>query len=224
MYNLDFSILLKDYKVILNGISMTIWVSLISAVFAFLIGSIFVYYRTSPNKLVQKIVTFLVLFLRNTPLLILIYLFYKGLPSINIVMPAVTCGIFALSIYTAAYISDALLSGINAVPIEHSQATNALGLTRFQSFIYVIYPQAVRHSIYILGSQFMNLIKNSSLVSFIAVTDIFYVVYNGISDSFRIYEYFIFAIIAYCTLTGFVLLLTTVLQKLYKIPVAEVAV
>lgn len=224
MYNLDFSIILKDYKAILDGIYMTIMISFASSVLAFLLGSVFVYFRTSPKKQVKKSVTFLILCIRNTPLLILIYLFYKGLPSLHIVLPAISCGILALSIYTAAYISDALLSGINSVPQEHSQATKALGLSRFQSFYYVIYPQAVRHSIYILGSQFMNLIKNSSLVSFIAVTDIFYVIYNGISDSYRIYEYFIFAIIAYCTLTGFVLLLTNILQKIYKIPVAQVVV
>lgn len=224
MNNLDFSVILNDYNAILNGIYMTILVSFVSSILAFLLGSVFVYFRTSPKKYVQKITTFFVLCIRNTPLLILIYLFYKGLPSLKIVLPALSCGILALSIYTAAYISDALLSGINSVPKEHSQATKALGLTRFQSFIYVVYPQAIRHSIYILGSQFMNLIKNSSLVSFIAVTDIFYVVYNGISESFRIYEYFIFAIVVYCVLTGFVLLLTNILQKIYKIPVSEVAV
>lgn len=224
MYNIDFSVLLPDLKVILNGLYMTIFVSLISSICAFVIGSFFVYFRTSPIKIIKKVTTFAVLFIRNTPLLILIYFFYKGLPSIKIVFPALTCGILALSLYTAAYISDALLSGINAVPQEHLQATNALGLTRFQSFIYVIYPQALRHSIYILGSQFMNLIKNSSLVSFITVTDIFYVVYKGISDNYRIYEYFILAIVVYCTLTGFVLLLTNILQKIFKLPAAEVAV
>lgn len=224
MYNIDFSVLLPDLKVILNGLYMTIFVSFISSICAFAVGSLFVYFRTSPIKIIKKVTTFAVLFIRNTPLLILIYFFYKGLPSIKIVFPALTCGILALSLYTAAYISDALLSGINAVPQEHLQATNALGLTRFQSFIYVIYPQALRHSIYILGSQFMNLIKNSSLVSFITVTDIFYVVYKGISDNYRIYEYFILAIVVYCTLTGFVLLLTNILQKIFKLPAAEVAV
>lgn len=224
MYNIDFSILLQDSKVILNGLYMTIFISIVSSVCAFLLGTFFVYFRTSPKKFIKKIMDFFVLFIRNTPLLILIYFFYKGLPSINIVFSALTCGILALSLYTAAYISDALLSGINAVPKEHNQATNALGLTRLQSFIHVIYPQALRHSIYVLGSQFMNLIKNSSLVSFITVTDIFYVVYKGISDSYRIYEYFVLAIAVYCTLTGFVLLLTNILQKIYKIPTTEVAV
>lgn len=222
MYNIDFSILLKDYKIILNGIYMTIFVSFISSFLAFFIGTFFVYFRVSPKKIVRKITNFFVACIRNTPLLILIYLFYKGLPAIGIVYSALACGITALGIYTAAYISDALLSGINAVPQEHFQASKALGLTRWQSFLYIIYPQALRHSIFILGSQFMNLIKNSSLVSFIAVTDIFYVVYKGIADSYRIYEYFILAIILYCSLTGFVLLVTNILNKIFKLPAAEV--
>lgn len=224
MYNIDFSILLKDSQIILNGISITILVSIVSSFLAFVLGTVFVYYRTSPLSKIQKITEFLVSCIRNTPLLIIIYLFYKGLPSINIVLSSLTCGILALGIYSAAYMSDALLSGINAVPMEHKQASTALGLTRFQTFLNVIYPQALRHSIFILGSQFMNLIKNSSLVSFIAVTDIFYVVYKGISDSYRIYEYFILAIVVYCALTGFVLFATNLLEKIYKIPSMEVAV
>lgn len=224
MYNLDFSVLINDYKTILDGIYMTILVSIVSSVLAFCLGTCFVYFRISPSKLVKNITNFFVSCIRNTPLLIVIYLFYKGLPSIGIVFSSLTCGILALGIYTAAYISDALLSGINAVPSEHAQAAKALGLSRFQSFIYVIFPQALRHSVFILGSQFMNLIKNSSLVSFIAVTDIFYVVYKGIADSYRMYEYFILAIVVYCTLTGFVLLVTNILAKIYKIPTTEVRV
>lgn len=222
MYNLDFSVLLTNYKAILNGIYITILVSIISSLLAFFLGTVFVYFRTSPSKFTCKISNFTISCIRNTPLLIIIYLFYKGLPSIGIVLSALTCGILALGIYTAAYISDALLSGMNAIPKEHLQAAKSLGFKRIQTFIYIIYPQALRYSIFLLGSQFMNLIKNSSLVSFISVTDIFYVVYKGISDSYRIYEYFILAIIIYCTLTGFVLLVTNILQKIYKIPTIEV--
>lgn len=224
MYIIDFSTILRDYKIILNGIYMTISISLISAFLAFCIGTFFVYFRISSVKFVRETINFFVSCIRNTPLLILIYLFYKGLPAIGIVFSALICGIAALGIYTGAYISDALLSGINAIPKEHFQASKALGLTRWQSFFYIIYPQALRHSIFILGSQFMNLIKNSSLVSFIAITDIFYVVYKGIADSYRIYEYFILAIIVYCSLTGFVLFITNILQRIFKLPAAEVRV
>lgn len=222
MYNFDFLILLKDYKAILNGIYITIFISIVSSFFAFLIGTFFVYLRISPLKFVSKITNMFIDGIRNTPLLIIIYLFYKGLPAIGIIFSAIVCGVLSLSIYTGAYISDALLSGINSVPQEHFQASKALGFTRWQSFLYIIYPQALRHSIFILGSQFMNLIKNSSLVSFIAVADIFYVTYKGIADSFRIYEYFILAIIVYCSLTGIALLITNTLEKIYRIPTTEV--
>ena len=222
MYNIDFSVLLDNYKAILNGLYITIFISVISSLLAFFIGTVFVYLRTSPLKKLQKSMDFFINCIRNIPLLIVIYIFYKGLPSLGIVFNAITCGILALSFYTGAYISDALLSGINAVPEEHTQTAKALGLSRFQSFIYVIYPQALRYSIFILGSQFMNLIKNSSLVSFIAVTDIFYVTYKGIADSYRIYEYFILAIVVYCTLAGFALLLTNICNKAFKLKSTEV--
>lgn len=229
MHNSNFSILLSlreiclnNYTIILHGIFITILVSVVASVLAFFLGTVFVYYRLSPSLLVRKLTSFVVACVRNTPLLIIIYLFYKGLPSIGIVFSALTCGILALGIYTAAYISDSLLSGINAVPREHTQAAKALGFTRVQSFIHIIYPQALRHSIFLLGSQFMNLIKNSSLVSFISVTDIFYVFYKGISDSYRLYEYFILTVVVYCVLTWFVLLVVNILERIYKIPTMEV--
>ena len=224
MYNFDFPVLANDYKAILNGIGLTVVISIAASVLAFLLGTIFVYFRISSRKIIKNSTNFFISCIRNTPLLIIMYLFYKGLPSIGIVFSAIFCGIISLGIYTAAYISDALLSGVNSVPDEHFQTAKALGLTRFQTFIYVVYPQALRHSIFILGSQFMNLIKNSSLVSFIAVADIFYVTYKGIADSFRIYEYFILAIVVYCSLTGIVLLLTNILQKHFAISVTEAKV
>jgi ABC-type amino acid transport system permease subunit len=70
----------------------------------------------------------------------------------------------------------------------------------------------------------MNMIKNSSLVSFIAVTDIFYVVYKGMADNFRMLEYFVLAIVVYSVLTGFVLIVTNLLNRAFKGTVAEVAV
>lgn len=218
MYNMDFSILLDEYQVILKGIYITIFVSLISSFMAFILGSFFAYFRTSPNVIVKKVSEFCISFIRNTPLLIIIYLFYKGLPSIGVIFSAMVCGILALGLYTAAYVSDAILSGVNAIPNEHAQASKSLGFSRFQTFMHIIYPQALRHSVFILGSQFMNLVKNSSLVSFITVTDIFYVVYKGIADSCRIYEYFALAILVYCSLTGFVLLLTNILNRIFKLP------
>lgn len=220
MNNIDFSII--DYKALINGIYLTILISVISAFLAFIIGSIWTYHRISNKKCSKWLADSTLNCVRNTPLLIIIYLFYNGLPSIGIILPAMLCGILALSIYTGAYISDAILAGVNAVPSEHSQAAEALGLTRLQIYIHIIYPQTLRYSIQIIGSQFMNLIKNSSLVSFITVTDVFYVTYKGIADSFRIYEYFILAIIIYCSLTGFTLLITNIIQKKFKIQTQEV--
>lgn len=222
MYNFEFSVLSNDYKAILNGIWLTIFISVIASLLAFTLGTIFAYFRISPQKFIRNFVDFFASCIRNTPLLIFIFLFYKGLPTVGIVFSAILCGILGLGIYTAAYISDALLAGINAVPDEHSQAAKALGLTRLQTFLYIIYPQALRHSILVLGSLFMNLVKNSSLVSFISVADIFYVTYKGIADNFRIYEYFLLAIIVYCSLTGIVLLITNKLQKCFTISPVEV--
>lgn len=217
MYELDFKILLNALPFILQGLYITILISLLSSLLAFLVGSILAYLRTTANEFFKKISTVFVECVRNTPLLIQIFLFYKGLPSFGIELSGLTCGVLALGIYTGVYISEVLRSGINSAPKEQFLSARSLGLSRIKAFIYVIYPQALRTTLPPLASQFINLIKNSSLVSFIAVTDIFFVIYKGSTDEFRVYEYFLLGIVVYMTLTGLVSVLFNLLDKKFKI-------
>jgi len=217
MYELNFEILLKSHKFILYGLFITVFISVISSFLAFLIGSFLSYARTYGSKMLKIPSSFLVEFIRNTPLLIQIFIFYKGLPSLGVSFSGLTCGILSLSLYTGVYISEVIRSGINSVAKEQFLAARSLGLSRIQAYSKIIYPQAVRNVIPTLSGQFINLVKNSSLVSFIAVTDIFYVIYKGSTDEFRVYEYFLLGIVIYMGLTGLISLVFNGLNEKYKI-------
>ena len=155
--------------------------------------------------------------IRNTPLLIQLYFIYKALPDFGLMLSPIACGILALSLYTGAFISEVLRSGINSVASEQYQASISLGLSKFQTFRLIILPQAIKIIIPPLGSQFINVIKNSSLVSFISVTDLFYGIYKGAVDDFRFFEFFITGALIYMMLTGTVALFTNLFENLFNL-------
>jgi len=218
MYELDFNILYNALPSIINGLRVTLLISLFSSFFAFIIGVLLAFLRNTEFSAARFAATAYVELVRNIPLLILLYLFYKGLSNIGINLPSIICGILALSLYTGAFISEVLRSGINSIAREQFEAARGLGLSRRQTFSLVIFPQAIRIILPPLGSQFINLIKNSSLVSFIAVTDLFYVIYKGAVDDFRIFEFFIAGAIIYMGLTGIVAVISNLLEYYLKIP------
>lgn len=224
MYTLDFSVLLEAKDLIFQGLLMTLKISLLSSFFAFLFAVFVTYVRVLPCKATKYFLNIYVELVRNIPLLIQLYIIYKVYPHFGLSFKPVDCGIIALSIYTAAYISEVLRSGMNSVAKEQSQAAYGLGLNHFQTFFIITFPQAIQIVIPALGSQFINLIKNSSLVSFIAVVDIFYVIYKGAADDFRIYEFFLLGAVIYMILTGFVALATNFAESYFKVFGREVRV
>jgi len=178
---------------------------------------IVVFFRTMGTKPLKLAAVAYVEVIRNTPLLIQLYFIYKSLPDFGVSIPPVWCGITALSIYTGAFISEVLRAGINSVACEQYNASISLGLSKFQTFRHIIMPQALRIIIPPLGSQFINIVKNSSLVSFISVTDLFYRIYKGAVDDFRFFEFFITGAILYMMLTGIIALLSNILENIFRI-------
>lgn len=218
MLNFDTSTIIESMPLLIEGIKTTVFISLISSLFAFIIGVVIVFYRTFDSGIMKFISSIYVEIIRNTPLLIQLYFVYKCLPYFGIMLSPILCGIMALSIYTGAFIAEVLRSGINSIATEQYQASISLGLSKFQSFRLIIFPQAIRIIIPPLGSQFINLIKNSSLVSFISVTDVFYTVYKGAVDDFRFFEFFIIGAVIYMMLTGITALLSNICEHFFKLP------
>ncbi|MEI8388780.1 MAG: amino acid ABC transporter permease [bacterium] len=217
MDNFDISVIIKSLPVIVEGIKITVFISVISSVCAFIIGLIIVFFRTTGTRPLKFMAVSYVEIIRNTPLLIQLYFIYKALPEFGLMLSPIACGILALSLYTGAFISEVLRSGINSVASEQYQASISLGLSKFQTFRLIILPQAIKIIIPPLGSQFINVIKNSSLVSFISVTDLFYGIYKGAVDDFRFFEFFITGALIYMMLTGTVALFTNLFENLFNI-------
>lgn len=113
-------------------------------------------------------------FIRGTPMLVQIMFVYFGIGALIQSLPALLAGIIAVSINSGAYVAEVIRSGIQSLPIGQTEAARSLGMTKHQTFHYVIIPQALKNIWPALGNEFITLLKDSSLVSTIGVTELMY--------------------------------------------------
>jgi putative glutamine transport system permease protein len=154
------------------GLLVTLEISALAFVIAMALGVLVATARVAPIRAVRRVGTAYVELFRNIPLLVQIFFLFFGLPSIGVTIPAFWCGVLALGVYTAAFVAEAIRSGIAAVPPGQLEAALASGLSYRQAMQLVVLPQAIRLTIPPLGNTTLNMIKNSSLVSAISIADI----------------------------------------------------
>jgi putative glutamine transport system permease protein len=197
----DWGLLADNWRLLLSGLRVTIEVSACALLLAFALGTIVATLRAAPNRTLQAVGTAYVEFVRNVPLLVQLFFFYFGLPSIGIRFTAFECGFLALGIYTAAFIAETIRGGILAVHRGQMEAALASGMSYIMVMRFVILPQAIRAVIPPLGNQTLNLIKNSSLVSTIAVSDVLHSADSIGSQTFEYSTTYTAAALLYLCLT-----------------------
>ncbi len=184
---------------LLSGLATTLHISAVSIVLSLGLGTLVAILRLSKIKPLVWASASFTEFFRNTPLLVQIFFWYFGSYSIlpNVVNEWLyrrdfefACGVIALTVYTAAFIAEEIRSGIFSIPKNQLEASRACGLSFLQAMAYVILPQAFRVIIPPLISQFLNLIKNSSLVMTIGVMDLTYMARQIEAHTFHGFEAF----------------------------------
>jgi putative glutamine transport system permease protein len=196
-----FSILFDHWDMYLKGFGNTLEASLLALIGSFILGILLAMMRLSTFRILQAISTAYIEFLRNIPLLLIVGIFYIGLPSIGILLDPFKAGTIALTVYTAAFIAEVLRAGILSISKGQTEAARSSGLTYFQTMRFVILPQAIKIVIPPLGNQFLNLIKNSSILGVISGMDLMY--YGDIiaSETFVTFSVYIFVGLFYLVLT-----------------------
>lgn len=177
--------LIEDYH-LLSAFWLTIKLAAWSAVFSLIIGTIVAIMRVSPVKIFQSLGTAYVTLLRNTPLTLIVLFASLGLwgqlgielasrDSATFVMDnGFRLAVLGLSVYHAAFVCEALRSGVNTIPVGQAEAARSIGLTFTQSLRNVILPQAFRGAITPLGNVLIALTKNTTVVAAIGVAETAY--------------------------------------------------
>jgi putative glutamine transport system permease protein len=113
-------------------------------------------------------------FFRNVPLLVITMFFYVVIPRLGIPLSGFAAGSIGLTLYTSAFIAETVRAGIQSVDPGQMEAARSNGMTYVQAMRYIILPQAIKITVPPLGNQFINLVKNSSVLAFVAGFDLMY--------------------------------------------------
>ncbi|AIQ66882.1 amino acid ABC transporter permease [Paenibacillus graminis] len=198
---MEFSILTDYFGQYLEGFQGTVLSSVLALIGSFVIGTVIAVFRITPVKALRWFGTGYVEFIRNIPLLLVVYVFFYGPSALGFTLDGFKAGTIGLTVYTSAFIAEAIRAGIVAVPKGQMEAARSSGLNYMQTMTHVILPQAIKLVIPPLGNQFINLIKNSSVLTLVAGLDLMYFA-DGIStETYRTFDTYIFVALFYLVLT-----------------------
>ncbi|EJL6746387.1 amino acid ABC transporter permease [Vibrio alginolyticus] len=186
---------------ILDGVVTTIKISLWSLIIALALGLVVGLMRISSNPALKKLALVYAEVIRGTPLLVQIFIVYFFIGTV-LDLERFTAGVIALSVFTAAYVAEIVRSGIQSIPRGQMEAARSLGMNYPKAMIYVILPQAFKQTLPPLAGQFINLIKDSSLVSVISITDLTKAGREVVSGSFAPFEVWFTVAALYLLLTS----------------------
>ncbi|WP_299726147.1 amino acid ABC transporter permease [uncultured Endozoicomonas sp.] len=186
---------------IATGLWMTIKLSLVSIVFAIVLGALAGLARISPNPALRHMATVYVELVRGTPLLVQIFIVYFFIGTV-LDLERFTAGVVALSVFTGAYVAEIIRAGIESISRGQMEAGRSLGMSRSMTMRYIILPQAFKRVLPPLAGQFINLIKDSSLVSVISLTDLTKAGREVVSVTFSPFEVWFSIALLYLLLTG----------------------
>jgi glutamate transport system permease protein len=164
--------LLGDLEPLLQGLLTTLWMAALSAAGALVLGVVVTAMRVSPIPVLRGVAFAYVQLFLNVPLLALLVLFVFALPDAGLLMPLPMTAVVVLVIYEAAYVAEAVRSGVNTVALGQAEAARALGLTFRQTLGSVILPQALRAVVQPVGNVMIALVMNTSLFAAVGIVEL----------------------------------------------------
>jgi len=159
-------------KFLLQGFGVTLLVAFISIVLSFIIGGAIGTARYAKIPVVSQVLAVGVEIIRNLPLLLIIFFIYFALPEVGLKLPVTTAAIVALTIFESAMLSEIIRSGLNSVEKGQIEAARSSGLGYVQTIRYIVMPQALRRMVPPIVSQFISLLKDTSLAVVISLPEL----------------------------------------------------
>ena len=164
--------LLDDLGPLLAGLLTTLWMAALSAAGALVLGVIVTAMRVSPIPVLRGVAFVYVQLFLNIPLLALLVLFVFALPDAGLLMSLPVTAVVVLVVYEAAYVAEAVRSGVNTVALGQAEAARALGLTFRQTLGSVVLPQALRAVVQPVGNVLIALVMNTSLFAAVGIVEL----------------------------------------------------
>ena len=184
-----------DWQYVVNAIPkfidatlLTLYLAGAGIIFSLIIGIICAVLLVYPVRVLSRIAKAYIEISRNTPLLIQIFFLYFGVAKLGIKLDSITCAIISLAFLGGSYMAEAFRGGLLAVSKGHIESALSIGLTPFQVFRYVVFPQAFAVAIPAIGANCLFLIKETSIVSAIAITELMFLAKEIIGMDYKTNE------------------------------------
>ncbi|MEK8129024.1 amino acid ABC transporter permease [Paenibacillus filicis] len=165
-------LVLQNFQFLLTGAYYTLLITIVSMFFGLIIGIVVAIARLKGNRLIRNLARGYVSIIRGTPILVQLFIIYFGLPDYGVTLGPLTAAFISLSINIGAYLSETFRGAILSVPKGQTEAAQSLGLTPWQTMRHVVLPQAARVAIPPMGNTFVGMLKETSLVSVVTVTEL----------------------------------------------------
>ena len=214
--NLDFSFIAEYMPYYFKGIKYTLLISFVAVLFGAIFGSI-LFYMKSSNFHIWKIKPLKILavayieIIRGTPMILQIFIVYAGAePFLGIDLTALQSAFIAIALNSAAYVSEIVRAGIDAVDKGQMEAARSLGMKKSIAMILIVVPQAIRNILPAIGNEFVTVIKESSMASVVGVGELMYAAKIVQGSTYRSLEPLIVA-------AGFYFILTFTLGRVISL-------
>ena len=216
MYHFNWRPVFQNFDLLWDGLLLGLQISFLSLGIGMLIGLIGAFGRVYGPRQVRLLIAAYVEFVRNIPLLLIIYFVYFALPLLGIsILDNLWSFVFALAVYGAAYLTEIFRAGIESIQKGYIDAGKAIGLTRLQRARYVIVPLMFRIVLPSLGNTLISLFKDTSLASAIAVAELTYGAIRINVNTWRVLEVYTVVALMYLATSYLIAGLLRMLEKRY---------
>lgn len=221
--NLDFSFIAEYMPYYFKGIKYTLLISFVAVLFGAIFGSI-LFYMKSSNFHIWKIKPLKMLavayieIIRGTPMILQIFIVYAGAePFLGIDLTALQSAFIAIALNSAAYVSEIVRAGIDAVDKGQMEAARSLGMKKSTAMILIVVPQAIRNILPAIGNEFVTVIKESSMASVVGVGELMYAAKIVQGSTYRSLEPLIVAAGFYFILTFTLGRVISLIERMMKV-------
>lgn len=195
-------VMLETIPLLGQGIELTIYLTVVGLFFGFIIGVSGGLSRISRNPILRYLSLFYIEVIRGTPMVVQALFLYFGVPlASGMRINPVTAGIITIAVNSGAYIAEIVRGAIQSVDVGQSEAGRSIGLTRMQTMLYIIWPQAFKRMIPPLGNQFIISLKDTSLLTVIGVAELTRQGQEIVAVNFRSYEVYLTIAFVYLCMT-----------------------
>jgi His/Glu/Gln/Arg/opine family amino acid ABC transporter permease subunit len=207
------SLILESLPLLLRGAVYTVEVSVLAIAFGLVLGWLFGFSAVSGLRALQAVTWCYVQFIRGTPLLVQIFLIYFGLAALGFNLPAFWAGVIALGLNSGGFQAEIVLAGIESIDRGQTEAARSIGMSRFQTLLFILVPQTIRRVIPPVTNELITLVKSSSLLSAIAALELTHAGQLIIARTFAPFEIYAAVALIYLVMVSVLSRVSALLEK-----------